>query len=101
MIRAKKNDWVQIQNVVLTSGNRAPQVPEDTQECDLKLWVKGIAETEAAIGEEILITTVTGRKTKGVLAEINPNYIHDFGEFQTELLQIEMQLKKIMRVGDC
>lgn len=100
MTRVKKGDWVQIENIVLTAGNRAPQVPEDTQECDLKLWVKGIAETEGTLGEEISITTATGRKTSGVLVEINPSYTHDFGEFQPELLQIEMQLKTILEGGD-
>ncbi len=100
MITAKKGDWVQIENIVLTAGNRAPQVPEDTQQCDLKLWVKGIAETEGALGEEIEIVTVTGRKTNGVLVAINPSYYHDFGEFQPELLRIEMQLKTIMEGGD-
>ena len=40
MATAKKGDWVQIENIVLPAGQRAPQVPEDTQKCDLKLWVK-------------------------------------------------------------
>ena len=50
-------------------------------------------------GEEIEIVTVTGRKDKGVLVDVNPRYIHDYGDFQPELLQIELQLKNIMR-GD-
>ena len=66
MKTAKKGDWVQIEKVVLEAGHRAPQVPEDTQACDLKLWVKGLAQTEASAGEEIEIVTVTGRKDKGV-----------------------------------
>ena len=99
MKTAKKGDWVQIEKVVLEAGHRAPQVPEDTQACDLKLWVKGLAQTEASAGEEIEIVTVTGRKDKGVLVAVNPRYIHDYGDFQPELLQIELQLKNIMR-GD-
>lgn len=96
MNMAKKGDWVQIENIVLPAGSRAPQVPEDTQKCDLKLWVKGIAQHDGAIGENMEIITATGRKTKGVLVEINPRYIHDFGDFQPELLKIEIQLKEIM-----
>ncbi len=96
MNKAVKGDWVQVENIVLPAGQRAPQVPEDTQKCDLKLWVKGIAQTEAEIGEEIEIITQTGRKASGKLVEINPRYIHDYGDFQPELLKIECQLKEIM-----
>ncbi|QAT43266.1 2-amino-4-oxopentanoate thiolase subunit OrtA [Aminipila luticellarii] len=96
MSMAKKGDWVQIENTVLKAGNRAPQVPEDTQKCDLKLWVKGIAQHEGNLGENMDIITVTGRKTSGTLVDINPRYIHDYGDFQPELLQVELQLKEIM-----
>ena len=40
MVSVKKGDWVQIENIMLPAGQRAPQVPADTQACDLKLWVK-------------------------------------------------------------
>ncbi len=97
---AKKGDWVQIQNVVLPAGHRAPQVPEDTQACDLKLWVKGVLLNDAEIGEEAEIKTVTGRVTSGTLCDVNPRYVHDYGEFQPELLQIELQLKEILFGGE-
>lgn len=100
MASAKKGDWVQIQNIVLPAGQRAPQVPEDTQACDLKLWVKGIAQSDAEMGEEVEIMTVNGRKTKGILCDVNPRYIHDYGEFQPELLKVELQLKEILFGGE-
>ena len=99
MSNAKKGDWVQVENTVLKAGHRASQVPEDTQKCDLKLWVKGIAQHEAAIGEPMEIVTVTGRKANGTLADISPRYIHDYGDFQPELLEIELQLKRLMEEG--
>jgi len=99
MSKAQKGDWVQVENVVLKAGHRAPQVPEDTQNCDLKLWVKGIADHEAEIGEEMEITTVTGRKASGKLVAVNPRYIHDYGDFQPELLKVELQLKELMEGG--
>lgn len=49
METAKKGDWVQIEEIVLPAGHRAPQVPEDTQKCDLKLWVKGILQEDGKI----------------------------------------------------
>ena len=97
---AKKGDWVQIENVVLTAGNRAPAVPEDTQNCDLKLWVKGVAEHDAKVGESVTVKTATGRIVEGKLVAINPTYIHTYGEFQPELLKIEQQLKEIMYGGE-
>ena len=55
MVSVKKGDWVQIENIILPAGQRAPQVPADTQACDLKLWVKGIAQQNGEMGDEIEI----------------------------------------------
>ena len=100
MASVKKGDWVQIENIVLPAGQRAPQVPEDTQACDLKLWVKGIAQQDAEMGDEIEIKTVTGRIAKGRVCDVNPRYVHEYGEFQPELLKIELQLKEILFGGE-
>lgn len=100
MLTAKKGDWVQIENIVLSAGHRAPQVPEDTQKCDLKMWVKGEALQDANEGELVKVKTTTGRIVEGYLVDIYPRYIHDYGEFQPELLQIERQLKEILFGGE-
>lgn len=99
-MKAVKGDWVQIHQIVLKPEERAPQVPEDTKKVPLELWVKGFALHEAEIGQEIEIETVTGRHVKGTLREINPRYIHDFGNFVPELLQIDRQLKEILYGGE-
>lgn len=99
MINAKKGDWIEIENVVLKAGHRAPQVPSDTQACDLKQWMKGEALSDAKEGEMVQIRTTTKRIVEGHLVAINPRYIHDYGEFQPELLQIERQLKEILFGG--
>lgn len=99
MTAIKKGSWVQIENVVLKAGNRAPQVPKDTQACDLCLWVKGILQHDGNMGENVSIKTVTGRIVEGTLCEVNPRYVHDYGDFQPELLEIELKLKEIMAGG--
>jgi len=99
MVTAKKGDWVQIENLILPAGQRAPQVPADTQKCDLNMWVKGEALSDAKENEEIEVCTNTGRTVKGKLVDVNPRYTHDYGEFQPELLKIERQLKKILFGG--
>lgn len=99
MNSAKKGDWVQIHQIVLKPGERAPQVPEDTKKVPLELWVKGFALHDSKIGDEVEIETVTGRKVKGKLLEINPSYKHDFGKFVPELLKVDNQLKEILFGG--
>lgn len=96
----KKGTWVQLENVVLPAGQRAPQVPEDTQACNLMLWVKGILQEDCAMGEPAKVKTATGRLVCGKLVDVNPRYIHDYGDFQPELLKIEMQLKEILFGGE-
>ncbi len=97
---ANKGDWVQIHQIILKPEERAPQVPEDTKEVPLELWVKGFALHNADIGETVEIETVTGRKASGKLLAVNPRYIHSFGEFVPELLKIDAQLKEILYGGD-
>lgn len=100
MNKAQKGDWVQIQRVVLTKGSRAPQVPTDTQECDLLLWVKGIAQSEASLGDDVEIVTVTGRKTSGKLFAIHPGYTHSYGRYVPQLTKIQLQLQELMDGGE-
>lgn len=100
MHKIAKGDWVQICRVVLPAGERAPQVPDDTKKCDLIMWVKGFAASEARMGENLDIITITGRHERGLLCGVNPAYTHGFGDFQPELLQVSMQLKKLLVEAD-
>lgn len=98
---AKKGDWVQISNTVLKAGERAPQVPADTQACDLKMWVKGFLLNDSAkVGDVVEIETAIGRKVQGELCEVNPKYTHTYGNFVPELVQIQHQLRKIVFGGE-
>ncbi|MDY3121292.1 2-amino-4-oxopentanoate thiolase subunit OrtA [Suipraeoptans intestinalis] len=96
MFEVKKGDWVEIETIVLPAYERAPQVPEDTMKCSLKMWVKGEACEDKKEGEEIEILTNTGRRVRGKLVSLNPGYHHDYGEFQPELIRIERQVKEIL-----
>lgn len=42
---AKRDDWVRIHNIVLEAGDRAPNIPEDTQNVPLEFWTKGFCLT--------------------------------------------------------
>lgn len=100
MCAAKKGDWVQIHQIVLKPEERAPQVPEDTRQVPLQLWVKGYAMHDAETGQTVEIETVTGRRVTGSLLAVNPKYTHDFGDFVPELLAVDRQLKEILYGGE-
>lgn len=98
---AKKNDWVLIHKIILSPNERAPQVPEDTKEVPLEMWVKGyLKDNEAQIGDEVTIITRTKREEIGKLLEVNPTYEHGFGKFIPELLKISEQVREVTFGGD-
>lgn len=100
MKKAKKNDWVQIKSIELSKGQRAPQVPQDTQNCDLIKWVKGFLLADAHLGEQVEIRTITGRREKGELCALNPGYAHSFGRHVPELIRIQLQLRTLIFEGE-
>lgn len=95
-----KGQWVKIHSVVLSPEERAPQIPEDTKKTPLEMWTKGFLQSDASLGDEVEIVTITGRKERGTLVEIEPSYTHSFGKCIPELLQIGITLKKVMRDGE-
>lgn len=99
-MQIKKGDWVKIHRIILTSEQRAPQVPDDTKKVPLEMWVKGFAQSDSKLGEEVIVKTITGRLETGKIVEINPTYSHSFGNFIPELLQIGTDLRDILFGGD-
>ncbi|CCQ95831.1 conserved hypothetical protein [[Clostridium] ultunense Esp] len=94
---AKRDDWVRIHNIVLEAGDRAPNIPEDTQNVPLEFWTKGfLLNQEAKIGDKVEIETYIGRKVEGTLIEVNPYYDHDFGKCVPELLYIGRQVRSLI-----
>lgn len=100
MNSAKRGDWVKVYQMVLPAGERAPQVPEDTQKVPLEMWLKGfLAQERGLVGEQVVVKTVTGREVTGKLVEILPDYVHTFGIPQPELITVGTELKKILQGG--
>jgi len=94
---ARAGDWVEIHQVLLQPGERAPQVPAETQAVPLEMWVKGfLIDDQAARGDEVEIETVIGRRHRGALARVNPAYAHGFGEPTPELVTIGSELRQIL-----
>ncbi len=89
--------YVEISQLVLSAGSRAPQVPEDTAAVPLVLKTRGYLNEPCMPGEEAVITTVLGRQLEGTLEEANPPYRHDFGSPVPELLSVGEEMKEILR----
>lgn len=96
-----KGTWVEIHNIVLPAGKRAPQVPEDTQQVPLEMRVKGFLVEPASLDEEVEIITTVGRHLRGTLIEVNPAYTHQFGAPIPELSTIGGEVRAILRERGC
>jgi hypothetical protein len=88
--------WVEIHRVILPAGQRAPQVPADTQKVALEMRVKGFLRGAAAMDEQAEITTAAGRILVGRLAAVNPAYEHQFGAPIPELTPIGAEVRAIL-----
>lgn len=94
---AKRGDWVRIHTIVLEVGERATNIPEETQKVPLEMWDKGfLLEDNANIGDNVKVETYIGRTVEGKLIEVNPYYKHDFGKSVPELLYIGRQARELL-----
>ncbi len=100
VFRAHEGSWVEIHAMVLPAGERAPQVPDDTQKVPLIMRTKGFLLQAANIGDEVKIETRAGRHVTGMLVVINPAYTHTFGPPIVELTTIGNEVRAILREQD-
>src|SRR5512133_1287429 len=91
--RCTVDQWVEVERVLLTPDERSKALPADTAEKPLMVWVKGFAQSEAEMGEELSVETMTGRIATGRLSAINPGYTHTFGEPIPELTHVGRDLR--------
>jgi hypothetical protein len=92
-IRAREGDWVEVEVKLLDPVDRSKNLPPETAEKPLMMWVKGFAEGEAELGGELTIETITGRKVTGALSEVNPGYFITYGEPIPELTHVGRDLR--------
>ena len=99
-MKIQKGAWVIVHSIVLEPHERAAQVPDDTKQVPLEMWVKGFLNEDAEVGESVEITTITNRKVSGKLLQQNPHYEHDYGKCIPEILQIGITAKEILFGGE-
>ena len=94
MKTAVKNDWIEIELVVLKAEERAPQIPEDTKKVPLMMWTRGFLVNDYAnLGEDVMIKTLCNRLITGKLVDTEPRYSHDYGETVAELLSTGVNVR--------
>jgi hypothetical protein len=96
-VRCEKGDWVVVHQVILRPGERNKDIPEDTAASPLEAWIKGWACEGASVGEEVEITTLSGRTVKGTLTEVNPGFSHTYGPAAPELTPIGRELRAALK----
>jgi hypothetical protein len=102
-VRCSGGDWVEVRYVLLEPADRSENLPADTAAQPLLVWTKGFARSDAAIGDELAVETVTGRVVTGVLTDVNPGYTHTFGRPTPELTHVGRDLRARLaeyRAGD-
>ncbi|ABY92765.1 MAG: hypothetical protein XD65_0419 [Caldanaerobacter subterraneus] len=97
---AQKGDWVKIKQVILEPSERSENTPQDTKGTPLTMWVKGLLLQDGEIGDTVKIKTLTGRVVEGILVEINPRHIHDFGNPIPELIKAGIKAREILYGGE-
>ncbi len=83
-----KGTYVRIRRTLLKSGERSPNLPEETKKVPFKMWVKGYLQDEADLFDIVTVKTLTGRYETGRLKEANPPYRHNYGDFVKEVLTL-------------
>ncbi len=96
----KKNSWVQITKTILKPEERASNLPEATKKVPLMMWTKGYLLQDAQINDFVKIKTITGRIESGYLVKENPSYLHNYGAFVPEILEIDRICRNTLFGGD-
>lgn len=84
----ESGQFVSIEREALGAGDRAAAVPDDTRATPLMVRVSGFLVEAARIGDEVSVTTRSGRIETGVLRDPAPRHGHDFGRLDPLLLRI-------------
>lgn len=92
-IRAREGDWVEVEVELLDPADRSTNLPPETAEKPLMMWVKGFSRGEAALGEELTIETITGRNVTGALSAVDPGYYITYGKPVPELTRVGRDLR--------
>jgi hypothetical protein len=99
MPHAAANQRVQVRYTLLEPGERAGELPAETRLVPYVVLVKGLLQQAASIGDEVLVTTASGRTIRGELVEIDPADTHTFGRPVAGLVAMSAAISRLLREG--
>ncbi len=88
--------WVEVEQVVLRAGSRAPNVPPDTARVDFVARIRGFLVADGRLGTEATVRTLAGRQVSGRLAAVSPRNPADFGDPVPELLELGLRARRTL-----
>lgn len=92
----KKGTWVEVEEIVLLSEDRATAIPEETKKTPLKCWTRGKCLSECEVGAQVQVETNIGRIATGIVVEVEPGYYHTYGKYVEEISNIGKQAREII-----
>jgi hypothetical protein len=92
--------WVEVSQVVLPAGGRAPNVPQDTAETDFVARIRGFLAEAASLGDDVRVRTLLGREVGGRLTGVNPRNPADFGDPVPELLALGVAARRALEESE-
>jgi hypothetical protein len=92
----KKGDYVRIKRVVLEPSDRSSNIPDDTKQLPLIMWVKGFLLVDATVGDLVQVKTITGRIENGLLLDGGLVYDVNYGDFVPEILTMDAYFKDLL-----
>lgn len=93
----RRGSYVRVKCLLLEPGNRKSGIPADTASVAYEMRVAGYLAMDASEGEEVQITTVTGRTVTGKLEDAHPAYTHTFGPIDPILHEVGPRVKAWLR----
>jgi 2-amino-4-ketopentanoate thiolase alpha subunit len=88
--------WVEITQILLRAGGRAPNIPSDTAQTDFVARIRGFLVAPSRIGDEATVRTLLERSVTGRLSAENPRNSADFGDPVPELLRLGMEARRTL-----
>jgi 2-amino-4-ketopentanoate thiolase alpha subunit len=94
--RVPAGSWVEVRQIVLPAGERAPSVPPDTAAVDFEARIRGFLLADAALGADATVRTLAGREVTGRLTDVEPRNPADFGDPVPDLLRLGLEARRVL-----
>lgn len=89
--------WVEIEWTVLEPQDRSQKIPDETRRTAYRARTRGYAPGNPEIGDEVEVTTVSGRRLRGQVLSLRPGYEHSFGRPEPAWLEMQRSIRDLVK----